>query len=541
MATLPSTKKIIPSLILIAIVLAVLTIISIFQPYLETYVITLFGTNVPTVAEPANPKAEPGNSNVNIRPTPVETNTNSQIAQQTPQTTPKASDEKSKVEQTIAQAVFDIFYRILKIVLLMMIVVAVIRLLNSLLFSTVLRSASYEVSTLLRNVLSIIIFLVAFTIILQSQFSTAYEKLAPIFTGSTILGIIIGLALQDTLGNFFAGIAIQADNPFQVGDVVDIAHKGTGVVESISWRGVKIRTFQNKIVVVSNSVLGKEIIEVAPKDNLNARIVFFNTIYDSSPAKTAHAIREVVRQCENVSQMIRPVVRIRNLGDNGLDWEVKYWLEDYTKYNDSDALIRQRIWYAFRREKLEFAYPTHTLHIERKKEKIDFVEVGSEIFDRLTDVSLFAPLSDDEIDKLARNRQISVFAPDEKIVRRGQKGNSMFVVHRGSVSVQVREDGKPKTIRQLKEGEFFGEMALFTGEPRTATVIANEETQVLEITHECLKPLLEENPELVESFSKIIEKRRAALAELNEAKESGKEIDKAGVFNTIRKFFGLKN
>jgi small-conductance mechanosensitive channel len=523
---------------LIAIVLAVLTIISIFQPYLETYVKTFFGSNLPTVSEPANPNPQqsPGVTNSN-------TNTQS-IAQATPppqQASQTVSDEKSKKEQTTAEALFEIFYRILKIVLLMTLVVAIIRLLNLLIFSTVLRSASYEITTLLRNVLSIIIFLVAFTIILQSQFTTAYEKLAPIFTGSTILGIIIGLALQDTLGNFFAGIAMQADNPFQVGDVISITPHQTGVVESISWRGVKLRTFQNKIVVVSNAVLGKEIIEVAPKDNLNARIVFFNTVYDHSPAKTAHAIREVVRQCENVSQMIRPVVRIRNLGADGLDWEVKYWLDDYTKYNDTDALVRQRVWYAFKREKIQFAFPTRILHIERKKAEVDFVELDSEIFHRLTDVSLFAPLSDDEVDKLARNSHLSVFAPEEKIVRRGQKGNSMFIVHRGAVSVQIREDGKPKTIRQLKEGDFFGEMALFTGEPRTATVIANEETQVLEVTHECLKPLLEENPELVESFSRIIEKRRAALAELNETKESDKEIDKAGVFNTIRKFFGLKN
>ncbi len=487
-----STIKIVPLFILIGIVLVVLTVIPFIHPFLDEYIRTLFSAG------------------------------------------------ESQMGETAA-TVFDIIYKIVKVILWMTLVVALNRLLNSLIFSTVLRSASYEISTLLRNVLSIIIFLVALTIILQSQFSTAYEKLAPIFTGSTIIGIIIGLALQDTLGNFFAGIAMQADNPFQVGDVIDISGKGTGVVESISWRGVKIRTFQNKVVVVSNTVLGKEIIEVSPKDNLNARLVFFNTIYRNSPAKTAQAIREVVRQCENVSQLIRPVVRVRNLADNGIDWEVKYWLEDYTKYNDTDALIRQRIWYAFQRENLDFAYPTRTLYVEEAEVETDFVEVNSEMFDRLTNISLFAPLSDEEVEKLARNSQFWVFAPEEKIVRRGQKGNSMFIVHSGSVSVQIREDGKPRTIRQLKEGEFFGEMALFTGEPRTATVFANEETQVLEITQGCLKPLLEENPELVETFSKIIEKRRAALAELNDVKKSGKKMDKAGVFNSIRKFFGLKN
>lgn len=448
--------------------------------------------------------------------------------------------EKKKTAEN-AVYIFDALYGVIKILLWMTLVVAIIRLLNSLIFSTILSSASYEISTLLRNVISTIIFIVAFIIILQTQFSTAYEKLAPIFTGSTIIGIVIGLALQDTLGNFFAGAAIQADNPFQVGDVIDIPARGTGVVESISWRGVRIRTFQNKIVIVSNTVLGKEIFEVAPKDNLNARLVFFNTVYNASPAKTAQIIREVVRQVENVSPMIRPVVRVRGLAADGIDWEVKYWLEDYTKFNDTDALIRQRIWYAFRRDKIEFAFPTRTIHIESKTEAPEFVETDSEIFERLNNIPIFVPLNDKEVDQLTRLSELRVFAPEEKIVRKGQKGNSMFVVHRGSVTVQVREDGKVKKIRQLKEGGFFGEMGLFTGEPRTATVVSNEETEVIEIKHHCLKPILEDNPELVEAFSKIIDERRAALEELNDDKDGSQTGDKAGVFNSIRKFFGLRN
>ena len=76
-----------------------------------------------------------------------------------------------------------------------------------------------------------------------------------------------------------------------------------------------------------------------------------------------------MRQVENVSPKIRPVVRIRDLGDNGLDWEVKYWPEDYTKFNDTDALIRQRIWYVFNREKIDFAFPTRTIHVEPKIEE----------------------------------------------------------------------------------------------------------------------------------------------------------------------------
>lgn len=438
-------------------------------------------------------------------------------------------------------ALFLNLAKIVKVVIGMAIVTIIVRYVNFIIFHVVLRNASQnEISSLLRTVLSIIISIVAFFIIFQSQYPTV--ELAPLFTGSTILGIVVGLALQDTLGNLFAGIALQADQPFQVGDVVNIQNgRWTGVVEQVSWRGVKIRTFQNKIVLISNAILGKEFIEVAPKENLNARLVFFNTIYSASPAKTIHLIREAVRQVENVSPKIRPVVRIRNLGDNGIDYEVKYWPEDYTKYNDTDALIRQRVWYAFQRENIHFAFPTRTLYIEKQDLEPAFAESADEIFDRLTEVSLFTPLTDEQTRSLAEGAEAKIFASGEKIIRRGQDAGSMFVIHRGSVRVQINEDGHVKILRTLSEGEFFGEMGLFTGEPRTATVVAQEETEVLEIRHQSLKPILEENPELVERFGDIIEERRAKLTEVSASQETDPKAGKAGMFESIRKFFGLKS
>ena len=445
-----------------------------------------------------------------------------------------------KTEGMMAQTFVSLlvqFLRILKVILWMALIVSIIRFLRTLIFSTAFRSSTYEISSLVQNVLSIIVYIVAFFIIFNSQYPNV--DLAALFTTSTILGVIIGLALQDTLGNLFAGLAMQADLPFQIGDVISIPTKGTGVVENISWRGVKIRTFQNKFLIISNSVLGKEAIEVAPRENLNARLVFFNTVYTSSPAKTVQIVREAVRQIENVSQKIRPVVRVRDLGASGIDWEIKYWLEDYSKYNDTDALIRQRVWYAFQREKIKFAYPTHTVHIEKQQPEDNFVETGNEIFERLSNVPIFAPLSDEETQKLAESSRVRVFAPDEAIVRQGQQGKSMFVIHNGSVKVQIKEEGNAKILGSLREGDFFGEMGLFTGEPRTATVIAEEETQVLEIDNLCLKPILEENPELLESFSRIIEERRTLLAEKQSESDNVKAENNAGVFQSIKKFFGL--
>lgn len=436
-----------------------------------------------------------------------------------------------------AGELFDGLLKIIRIILWMMLVIAIVRFVNGLLANTVLRNTgNSELATLLRNVVSIIVYVLAFITIVKSQFNT---DLTTIFAGGTILGVVLGLALQDTLGNLFAGLALQADQPFQVGDVINIPNKGTGVVESVTWRGIKIRTFQNKLVIISNANVGREAIEVAPRDNLNARLVFFNTLYSASPARTVHLIREVVRQVENVSPKIRPIVRIRNLGESGIDWEIKYWLEDYSKYNDTDALIRLRIWYAFQREDINFAFPTRTLYVENQSLQPDFDESVNAIFERLSNVPLFAPLNDEETMKLAQACEAKIFSPNEPIVRKGQEGGSMFVIHRGAVKVQILENGFPKTINSLSEGDFFGEMGLFTGEPRTANVVAAEETEVLEIKQPALKPLFDANPELVEALSKTIAERRAALFKKDDESAATPEEESKGIFNSIKSFFGL--
>jgi len=410
-----------------------------------------------------------------------------------------------------------------------------VRALNSLFFGLAFWLKRIDAPTLIRNIFTIITFTILFLIAFTFLFPDV--NLGALFTTSAIFGVILGLALQDTLGNFFAGISLQADRPFQVGDVITVgAQRHTGVVEEISWRAIKIRTFTNHVVLIANSNAAREPIEVCPRENLNARLVFFNTLYTDSPAKTIHVVREAVREADNVSDKVSPIVRIRNLGDNGVDYEVKYWLVDYAKYNDTDALIRQRIWYAFRRAGINFAYPTRTLLIERRPGAE--VRDGGAIAERLSAVDIFAPLSADETTVLAHAAVRHIFAPGETVIRAGDPGSSMFVVHKGKVRVQVSENGRPRTVATLNEGDFFGEMALFTGEPRTANVLALEETEVLEIGHDAMKRVFETNPDLVESLSHIMAERRQGLA--SQADENAESPNsKAGILSAIKRFFGI--
>ncbi len=438
-----------------------------------------------------------------------------------------------------AQHYFEGLWRIPWLVLLSLLVYAGIRFVNALLFDFVFRiRRGYEAPTLVRNIFTLLLFAVVFVLIFNRVY--AEINLGALFTTSAIFGVIIGLALQDTLGNFFAGISLHADRPFQVGDVIVVGQqKYTGVVEGITWRAIKIRTFQNHLVLVSNSMAAKEAIEVGPRDNLNARLVFFSTLYSDSPAKTIHVAREAIRDAENVSHRITPIVRIRNLGDSSIDWEIKYWLDDYAKYNDTDALVRQRVWYAFRRANVSFAFPTRTLHLERKAPVSLAAGPQKETIERLSAVDIFAPLSSEEMEKLAAAAMSHVFAPGELVIRAGDQGSSMFVVHNGRVQVQLSEGGRTRPVAVLGEGAFFGEMALFTGEPRTANVVAIEETEVLEIGHAAMKHLFDTNPDLAESISWTIAERRAGLEATSQLSAQATKAESAGLLNSIRRFFGL--
>jgi len=175
------------------------------------------------------------------------------------------------------------------------------------------------------------------------------------------------------------------------------------------------------------------------------------------------------------------------------------------------------------------------LHVERRAGNIGQDE--GPLIERLAAVDIFAPLSSDETAMLAHAAVRHIFAPGELVIRAGDEGSSMFVVHHGRVQVQINENGKPRPVATLNEGDFFGEMALFTGEPRTANVVALEETEVLEIGHAAMKTVFDRNPDLVETLSFIMSERRQGLAKKDS--EATTTDESAGILSAIKRFFKI--
>ncbi|HZM85937.1 MAG TPA: cyclic nucleotide-binding domain-containing protein, partial [Blastocatellia bacterium] len=187
---------------------------------------------------------------------------------------------------------------------------------------------------------------------------------------------------------------------------------------------------------------------------------------------------------------------------------------------------------------LTFAFPTRTLYLERQSAARP-ITAEDQIADRLSAVDIFAPLSPDELRQLSKATVVHVFAPGETLIRAGDEGSSMFVVHSGRVAVQISDHGTPRTVATLTDGNFFGEMALFTGEPRTANVVAVEETEVFEIGHAAMKHIFHTNPDLAESISWTITERQADLARGSESAQPS-IAQSAGLLSSIKRFFGLR-
>ena len=160
----------------------------------------------------------------------------------------------------------------------------------------------------------------------------------------------------------------------------------------------------------------------------------------------------------------------------------------------------------------------------------------------LQSVEILDPLNETEREALARSLVKHVYAPSELILRRGEPGDSMFIINRGKVGVQLHvADGKLQQVAVLERGNFFGEMALLTGEPRTADISALEETEILEIRKPALKQLLEENAQLAEALSHKLAERQLGLDEYSRAMPDEERRAQTGtILRRIKSFFGLR-
>lgn len=397
-----------------------------------------------------------------------------------------------------------------------------------------------EIPNILRDVTIIVLFFGGILIILNERTELDATGL---FTTAGVVSIVIGLALQDTLGNVFSGLALQTERSFNVGDWVRFGER-EGVVTDISWRATKLRTRSNDLVIIPNSVISKDVlVNYSAPSRVHAVIARVGAHYRHPPADVIAALEEAADQTPGVLKTPKPDVRTRSYEDSAVSYEVKYWLRDYADLEEVADGFMTRIWYAFDRREIEIPFPIRSVYMREvtpESEQALAAADDERIFEHLRRIPLFDALSDEEARALAARVRVERFFEGETIVRQGRPGASMYIVDAGRVEVIVSSEGRSERVAELGPAAMFGEMALMTGADRTATVIALEPVHCFVIDKEALREPLEANPSIAEEMSEILAARQVELertqAALHEAARAS-ESDKSQILSRIRSFF----
>src|SRR5262249_7116785 len=134
-----------------------------------------------------------------------------------------------------------------------------------------------------------------------------------------------------------------------------------------------------------------------------------------------------------------------------------------------------------------------------------------ERLEALARVDLFARLDATELELLVVGMKTQTFASGEVVIQQGDVGDSLYVIHKGEVAVNVVVTAETRNVALLKAGNFLGEMSLMTGEPRTATCRAHTDVECWVIDHEAMRRLLASKPKIAEDMSALLAARQTAL------------------------------
>ncbi|WNG53405.1 mechanosensitive ion channel [Archangium gephyra] len=375
---------------------------------------------------------------------------------------------------------------------------------------------------ILRDVVEISLYVIAVVPILRAELAI---DLTSLLATSAIVSVVLGLAMQDTLGNLFAGLSLQLERPYQVGDWVTIKEI-TGRVVQVAWRATRLETSRKEIITLPNNVCSKEAVKNYSRGGQPVGMdLSFHGPYDRAPNEVKEAVLEVLEQVPLVLGAPPPMCRSVGFEELGIRYQVRYFVEDYSQADAVMAEFYTRIWYRFRREGIELP--------AQRKLNMSLGAPGSEfseelVADMLRRVDLFKVLQEEERTKLRREMVARRFARGEHVIEQGEKGNTFYLVGRGELS--VRTGGVE--VSRLSRGNYFGEMSLLTGEPRTATVVALTDVVLLELGRPVFARLFEEHPELAPKLSGMLAHRRmqleAAMAASGETLPITEEVDILG-------------
>jgi small-conductance mechanosensitive channel len=426
--------------------------------------------------------------------------------------------------------------------------IALIRLIGFTLFRLLLPVMGRALPRIVEDV----VILVLYVIYGFAQLRGAGVDLSSIVTTSAILTAVIAFAMQDTLGNLLGGISIQIDNTVQVGDWVRVDDI-SGQVRDIRWRSTLIETRNWETLVIPNSAIMKGRVAILGKREGKPlqwrRALRFMVDPGVPPARVMAIVNEEMREgpIANVARMPAPTTVLHGFVYGNLEYELRYFLTDLLEDEMTDSMVRVHLFASLQRAGIRIAEEQRTVHaVSRDEAHADAVrkrEVGRRL-EMLSGVDLFSVLSEDEMNELAERLQYAPFARGDIITKQGNVPHWLYIVGFGEVEVRYEPPhGAPHVVSTLRAGQFFGEMALLTGEARSATVVARTDVECYRLDVKSFQTLLLRRPEIAAGMSRVIAARRPELDKVRElfsAQPAPAALEQADLLTRIRRFFGLR-
>jgi small-conductance mechanosensitive channel len=371
---------------------------------------------------------------------------------------------------------------------------------------SITRRGKVHFSTISKDLLMLVLWFVVVMAVLYTGFGV--QPLS-ILTTTTVFAAVLGFALQETLGNIFSGLSLSMGRPFEPGDWI---RSGThvGQVKGIAWRATTIVTRANERLEVPNSVIAKDVLFNYATGHVRDELTI-GISYSVPPNHVREVVLTLLRDVPQVLREPPPEVLAWEYSDFAIQYRIKYSINDYGAQERVRDRVASSLWYALRRHSIEIPFPTRTVHVrdagrdEDEKADADFER---ELMADLRQVYFLRALGDDELRLLVPTVAVRQFGAGEMLMRAGEQGDSMFIVRSGTAEVFAHTaDGQTRHLGNYARGDFTGEMALMTGEPRTASVRATTDLEVIEMDREGFTRLFKEHPDAAAGIGDIIAAR----------------------------------